>query len=93
VLDLVNPANREALSLSDRELFAPWRRAKRPTATQRLGRAVSAHGAFSSIRYPSHAAQKQGRDKWNIVVFRGCLGQGESLRIQSPDGTHVEHWP
>jgi RES domain-containing protein len=92
-LDLLSDSNRSALGLTDKELFAPWRRAKRPTSTQRLGKVVSEGDSFSCIRYPSNAAHKLGQNNWNLVVFRSALAAGETIRIKSPDGKHLEQWP
>ncbi len=92
-LDLLDENTRAKLHLSETELFANWRRAKKPTATQKLGMTVAEGKDFSSIRYPSNPSRSKGADGWNIVIFQSGLSKGESVSIRSPDGKISETWP
>jgi RES domain-containing protein len=81
VLDLENSSTRDLLKLSERDLFRPWRTARRPTPTQQLGNAVAMLTRFIGIRYPSEAARERGFIGYNYVVFSGgdrCPGVFES---------------
>ena len=68
VLDLIDANVRAALGMTDKNLFAPWEAAKRPTATQRLGDAVLRRGRFDAIRFPSSAMRATGRTGINLVI-------------------------
>ena len=46
LLDLQLREVRDAIELSDKELFAPWRRAKKPTTTQMLEKSSHYPGNF-----------------------------------------------
>lgn len=92
-LDLLDPEITKCLKISTDELFANWRRARKPTATQKLGLTIENEGLFSSIRYPSNAARKRGKQGWNVVIFPSCLLAAELVSIRSPDGKHSEQWP
>ena len=56
VLDLCSAAALKALGLSAHDLKANWVRAKRPTATQLLGEAVSQQARLAAIGFPNDAA-------------------------------------
>jgi RES domain-containing protein len=68
ILDLTDAAVCAALRLTDKNLFAPWETAKRPTATQRLGELVLRSGRFEAIRFPSTAMRAVGKTGINLVI-------------------------
>ncbi len=93
VLDLTDDDTLKILTLTEKELFANWRRAKRPTATQLLGLAVEETRWFSAIRYPSAPASSRAIKGRNIVIFRKCLDKRESVRILGPKDNILQSWP
>lgn len=93
VLDLCNPATMKILNLTTHDLHAHWIRAKRPTATQLLGDAVSHQGAIQAIRFPSDAARKKGFAGANVVVFRDCLRRPCHVHILGPTKKPLQKWP
>jgi hypothetical protein len=93
LLDLQLGEVLDAIELPYEELFPPWRRAKKPTTTQMLGKVIALSGQFSSIRFPSNAAHKRQTIGWNVVVFKRALSGSEYVRIHSTDGRHLEQWP
>lgn len=93
LLDLTDPATLNALKVDQKELFQNWRRAKRPTVTQLLGKAVNETGLFSAIRYPSAAAVKRNRAGANIVIFRDCVRKPDSVEICGPTRKPLQRWP
>ncbi|HXP59130.1 MAG TPA: RES family NAD+ phosphorylase, partial [Dongiaceae bacterium] len=90
VLDLTSPATLNALGVDQQDLFKPWRRAKRLTLTQLLGKAVNETRLFSAIRFPSKAAARAGV---NIVIFRNCLRSPDSVQVLGPTNKPLERWP
>lgn len=93
VLDLTDPLILKALRLDAKELSKNWRRAKTPTATQLLGKAVSEMGHFSAIRYFSQAAAKKGQKGANFVIFRGSVRAPDSVVILGPTRRPLQKWP
>jgi RES domain-containing protein len=55
VLDLTDQGTLNHLKFQPEDLFKNWRRAKRLTLTQLLGKAVDDSRLFSAVRYPSRA--------------------------------------
>lgn len=68
VLDLTDPDVCASLGITEKDLFAPWETAKRPTATQRLGELVWQSGRFDAIRFPSNAMRVIGKAGVNLVL-------------------------
>ena len=68
VLDLTDAAICAALGATEKNLFAPWETAKRPTATQRLGEVVLRGRRFAAIRFPSKAMRAVGKAGVNLVI-------------------------
>ena len=93
VLDLTNLGVLTQLKIQRRHLFLPWRTAKRPVPTQRLGAAVLATGLFGAIRYPSHAAEVLGKTGTNFVLFRAGIQTPDFVRILGPNGRTLQQWP
>ena len=93
VLDLTDPEVLAQLKIQRRHLFLPWRTAKRPVLTQRLGAAVLATGRFSAIRYPSYAAETLGKSGTNFVLFRAGIRAPDFVRILGPNGRTLQQWP
>ena len=93
VLDLTSSKTVKVMSIRGSDLFAPWRRAKRPTVTQLIGQAVSESSIVSAIRYPSQAAREAGFAGANIVIFRDCIQPPDSVRILGPTKKELQQWP
>jgi RES domain-containing protein len=92
-VDLTDPATLKKLKFTDKELFAKWKRVKRPTQTQLLGQALFETRWFSAIRFPSAAAVKRGTAGTNIVIFPDCLDKKDYVRILGPGGKTLQQWP
>ena len=93
ILDLCSPATVKALGFTPRDLHANWVRAKRPTAAQLLGEAVSHQTAIRAIRFPSDAARKKGFAGANVVTFHDCLRRPDHLHILGPTKKPLQKWP
>jgi RES domain-containing protein len=92
VLDLTNARVLKKLGITRREIFGEWL-CDGDFVTQRLGRAVQAHPNFCAIRFPSAAAKEKGFRGENLLVFRGRLKRGESVRILGPRKKTLQKWP
>ena len=92
VLDLTDPVVLAHLKIQRRYLFLPWRTARRPVLTQRLGVAVLVSGRFSAIRYPSRAAEALGRNGTNMVLFRDAIRAPDFVRILGPKDQVLQQW-
>jgi len=68
VLDLTDADVCAALDVTDKNLFAPWETANRPTATQRLGEVVLRGRRFDAIRFPSNAMRAVGKVGINLAI-------------------------
>ena len=93
VLDLTDPSVLAQLKIQRRHLFLPWRTAKRPVLTQRLGAAVLATKLFGAIRYPSRAAEALGRSGTNFVLFRAGIQAPDFVHILGPNDRTLQQWP
>ena len=93
VLDLTDPGVLGQLKIQRNHLFLPWRTAKLPVFTQRLGAAVLATGRFGAIRYPSHAAEVRGRSGTNFVLFRAGTHAPDFVHILGPNSRTLQQWP
>ena len=93
ILDLNSATALKAVGLKRRDLFASWRRAKRPTLTQLLGQAISEQCAISAIRYPSKAAKEPGFPGANVAIFRDCVRRPDSVCILGPTKRPLQKWP
>jgi RES domain-containing protein len=93
VIDLVEPAVRTRLGVTDEDLFGGWRRRAANTRLQKIGLAVSRQARFAAIRFPSAATHRLGRDGSNVVVFRSALKAPDSLVILGRGGAVLDRWP
>jgi RES domain-containing protein len=93
VLDLCSAGTLKALSLAARDLRANWARAKRPTAAQLLGQAVSQQARLAAIRHPSDAARRKGFAGANLVVFHDSLRRPDRVHILGPTKKPLQKWP
>jgi len=93
VLDLCSPTTAKALGLTARDLQANWVRAKRPTATQLLGEAVSQQIRIAAIRFPSDAARKNGFTGANVVIFYDSMLSPDYVHILGPTRKPLQEWP
>ncbi len=93
VLDLNSSVTLEHLGIKESALFTPWRGAKRPTATQLIGQAVSETLELTAIRYPSLAARTVGLTGSNLVIFRDSIRSPDSVRILGPKKRPLQKWP
>lgn len=94
VLDLADDAVRDALGLTEADLFAPWRAlsAPGPTLTQQLGAAVAAQDRLHGIRFPSDAARQRGFPGFNLVVFRKSVAPPAAVVIKDDSGVTLDAW-
>lgn len=93
VLDLCDRDTLTALGLTSRDLQAPWAGARKPTATQLLGEAVSRQANISAIRFPSEAARRKGFAGANVVIFRECVRRPDHVHILGPTKKPLQKWP
>lgn len=93
VLDLTDAAILTQLAIDRKDLFIPWRTAKRPTLTQLIGTAVLNTNYFSAIRYPSNAAEAIGKPGNNVVIFRDSIRKPDFVCIVGPRGKTLQEWP
>lgn len=93
VLDLCSAAALKALGLSAHDLKANWVRAKRPTATQLLGEAVSRQARLAAIRFPSDAARMKGFAGANVVIFYDTMLSPDYVHILGPTKKPLQKWP
>lgn len=93
VLDLCSADTLKALNLTPRELQTNWVRAKRPTATQRLGETVSQQARVAAIRFPSDAARLHGFAGANLVIFYDTLASPDYVHILGPTKKPLQKWP
>ena len=93
VLDLCSSEALKALGLTERDLCATWVRARRATASQLLGEAVSRQSSMSAIRFPSEAARIAGFAGTNVVVFPGRVRRPDFVRILGPTKKPLQRWP
>ncbi len=93
VLDLGDAGTLSVLGLDGRDLRAPWRGARRPTATQLLGDAVSRQTEIAAIRFPSEAARLKGFVGANVVIFRACVRRPDQVHILGPSRKPLQKWP
>lgn len=93
VLDLCSAASLKALGLTAHDLKANWVRAKRPTATQLLGEAVSRQVGLAAIRFPSDAARVKGFAGANVVIFYDTMLSPDFVHILGPTKKPLQKWP
>jgi len=93
VLDLTKASVRKPLALSDKDLRAPWERARQATRTQLLGTAVSQQRRFAAIRYPSDAARAHGFRGHNVVIFRTAVRRPGFIRVLGERKRSLQRWP
>lgn len=93
ILDLCSSATVKALGLTTHDLQANWARAKRPTASQLLGEALSQQNGIAAARFPSDAARKKGFVGANVVIFRDCLHRPDYVHILGPTKRPLQSWP
>lgn len=93
VLDLTSAATLKVLKVAPADLLKNWRRAKQPTLTQLLGKAVNETGLFAAIRYPSKAAAAYGQTGVNYVIFHDCVRSPDSVSILGPTRQPLQKWP
>ncbi len=93
VLDLCDAGTLSALGLQSIDLRAPWVGARKPTATQNLGEALSQQAVVSAIRYPSDAARMEGFAGANVVIFRDCVRRPDYVHILGPTKKPLQKWP
>jgi hypothetical protein len=93
VLDLTDPALHTRLGTDLTELTAPWRLKSPGAPTQLLGSAVLADGRFEAIRYPCAPLHQAGQGGVSLVIFRGSLRAGSTVKVHDPSGTWRESWP
>jgi RES domain-containing protein len=93
VLDLCSAPTLSALSMNARDLRAPWVGARKPTAAQSLGEAVSRQDAVTAIRFPSDAARAKGFAGANVVIFRESVRRPDHVHILGPTKKPLQKWP
>ena len=93
VLDLTMPSVRKTLALTEKDLNAPWERARHPTRAQLLGTAVSNQRKFDAVRYPSDAARAHGFSGHNVVIFRACVRRPSFVRVLGAAKKPLQGWP
>jgi len=94
------------LGLTRAHLNVPWREARMPTVTQRLGHAISLQTLVAAVRYPSDAGYERIGDLSkgavpdpslvtgvNVVVFRSSIRAPDRVRILGPTGKALQRWP
>ncbi len=92
VVDLADPATRDAFKLGPKDLAVAWHRAKTPTRTQLLGQ-VASQGAVAAIRFPSDAARVKGTPGFNVVIFRKGVQAPDRVHILGPTKKPLQKWP
>jgi RES domain len=92
-LDVTEPETLNALGLAPADLHTPWRLSPAPTKTQILGAAVAKQTRFAAIRYPSDAAEAEGKAGCNFVIFRDSIEAPASLRVLTGNLVAVQQWP
>lgn len=93
LLDLRNVQIRKELALSEEELFAGWRFALQPTATQVLGEAINGGAGLSAICFPSDAARAEQFEGTNLVIFRNQVKVPDFVKTFGPENELMEVWP
>lgn len=99
VLDLADPRTLAHLGLTAADLHTPWRNARRPTVTQRLGQAVSLQTRIAAIRYPCDAGHERigdvssPADPCNVVIFRSNVSTPDRVSILGPGRKALQRWP
>lgn len=91
MLDLADPATRDAAGLKARDMTAAWQRAKAPTRAQRVGLVASQMG-IAAIRFPSDAARACGASGFNLVLFPAGVVAPDRVRILGPTRTPLQEW-
>jgi hypothetical protein len=92
VLDLTDPATRDAFKLKPKDLVAAWQRAIKPTRTQLLGLAASERGV-SAVRFSSDAARVHGLRGCNVVIFPRGMQVSDRVHILGPTKQPLQTWP
>jgi RES domain-containing protein len=92
VVDLADPAAKNAFKLRPKDLALAWHLAKTPTRTQLLGLAAS-RGAIAAIRFPSDAARVKGAPGFNVVIFRNGVKAPDRVHILGPTKEPLQKWP
>jgi hypothetical protein len=93
VLDLCSAGTLNALGLTSRDLQANWVPAKRATAAQLLGEAVSQWARLPAIRFPSDAAREKGFAGANVVIFYDTMLSPDYVHILGPTKKPLQKWP
>jgi RES domain-containing protein len=93
VLDLSDVRTCHTLSLAAKDLSLAWPLARKPTRTQLLGLALSQQRAIAAIRFPSDAARAARFVGFNLVVFRDCVQNPDSLKVLGPTKKPLQKWP
>ena len=93
VFDLCSSPTLSALGMNARDLRAPWVGARKPTAAQSLGEAVSRQDAVTAIRFPSEAARLNGFAGTTVVIFRDCVWPPGHVHILGPTKKPLQKWP
>ena len=92
-LDLTEAQSLNALHLAPADLHTFWRLSPVPTRTQILGSAVARQKRFAAIRFPSDAAQVEGKVGCNFVIFRDSVEAPGFLRVLTGKLIAVQQWP
>jgi hypothetical protein len=93
VLDLEMADVREVLGVSDRDLFGSWRREKRETLLQAIGRSINGQTNITAMRFQSRAAKNHGFLGWNFVIFKDTIRLPDQLAILGNTDEPLETWP
>ena len=93
VIDLCSSDTLSALAITGRDLRAPWVGARKPTAAQNLGEAVSRQTSVTALRFPSDAARMKGFAGANVVIFRDCVRRPDHIHILGPTKKPLQKWP
>ncbi len=93
VLDLSDTATLQHLRLTRADLAAEWEFALAPTATQRLGHAVSLQTRFAAISAPSDAAVARKLAGVNYIIFPSAIDTPMSVVIRDDAGKEIQRWP
>jgi RES domain-containing protein len=92
-LDVCNSKIREALRLSEREIFANWRTAARYAETQELGETVARKTNIVAIRFPSYAAKRDNFSGVNLVIFKDKIVSPDTVEVFDEYQNVVEKLP
>ena len=92
IIDLGDPEICKHFGLNDADFFTAFR-TKGETNLEKLGAAISRQTTVVRIRFPSDAQFVNGKNGFNLVIFRDSIATPDSLRIKGPEGNILDDWP